>query len=158
MDPIQLDVARPLGPKWCTVSFLTSIAWLVPMTTLLAFNFRQTVVGAGFQCLLAECSFPLDDEEDSQTAQQALSLFDRNVAGVLQVTARVLELWFLSIACSLVYNILIRLLGHGTLPAQYLFLHEKLLDPSRFLQRSFWTAPRLLVDQNRRLGMHALLL
>ena len=117
MGPIQLDVARPLGPKWRTVSFLTSLARLVPMTALLAFNFRQTVVGAGFQCLLTECSFPLD-EQDSQTAQQTLSLFDRNVAGVLQVTAKVLELWFLSIVCSMVYNILIRLLGHGTLPAQ----------------------------------------
>ncbi|KAK5653266.1 hypothetical protein OQA88_9165 [Cercophora sp. LCS_1] len=61
--------------------------------------------------------------------------------GVMQIVAKVLELWFILIACGFAYNIIWRLAQHRSLPMQYLFLHNRLADPMVFLSKSFWVGP-----------------
>jgi len=136
-------VARPFGTAGRIFNLAVTAAWLVPVVTLLVLNIQQSVVGASFKCRLSECRF-FWFENGGKKVQQ-LSLFDRNIAGVMQIVAKVIELWFLFIACSLVYNITMRLgrrRDGSSLPIQFLFLHDRLVDPSMFLRPSFWTMPR----------------
>ena len=68
---------------------------------------------------------------------------DRDVIGALQFVAKAIELWFLFIACNLVYNIVIRYArsGKGTvMMTRYLFPHDNLAYPGSPFHPSFWKA------------------
>ncbi|KAK0729608.1 hypothetical protein B0H67DRAFT_650892 [Lasiosphaeris hirsuta] len=154
-ESLELNVIRPASGKWRIATFVVSTGWLMPVIFVLVLNFQGHIVGASFSCAISkDCVFEYD--EDPEHAQERLLMVDRNVAGALQVVAKVLELWFLSIACSLIFNLMAGFARPGGVPLQYLFLHETLPNPETFLRRPFWTAPLQLRSRSR-MGLYAFL-
>jgi hypothetical protein len=71
-----------------------------------------------------------------------LAAIDRNILNGLQFVAKILEIWFLFIAGTLVYNLsMLFARRQDGLPLQYLDLHEKLAGSVEFLRPPFWRAP-----------------
>ena len=54
----------------------------------------------------------------------------------MQLVSKALEIWFIFIACSLVYSISIRTASAGGLPLPFLFLYDKAADPTALFSKS----------------------
>ncbi|KAK0719432.1 hypothetical protein B0H67DRAFT_681546 [Lasiosphaeris hirsuta] len=134
---LKLDLPPRAGITRRVLSLAIYLGWFAIIVALLVLNAMRHIVGPSFACLVEECLvFP------GGTSRKAMDLADRNFAGAMQLVAKFLELWFLYIACSLVYNICLLLAGRlDGLPLQYLLLFENVLDPQTFLHPSFWRAP-----------------
>jgi hypothetical protein len=76
--------------------------------TLLIFHFKNHIIGASAWCPTGKCSAdPLGHTAIRRA--QALDAYDHNTLGALQFVAKALEVWFVFIASSLVYNVTLML-------------------------------------------------
>lgn len=112
-------IEQPLRPRracryWSRISlsWFTGILWLVPIILLLYFNFTTYIIGPSASCPPGGCKADPLAASGSHWAQ-GLDYNDHNTLGGLQLVAKVLELWFLFIATSVVYNIAMFLASNG---------------------------------------------
>ncbi|KAI9763244.1 MAG: hypothetical protein M1840_000819 [Geoglossum simile] len=116
------------------------VAWLVPAITLLVLNFKHFIVGASIGCHGERCSLNLA-QPDYFAKTQRLDRLDHNALGTLQIASKVMEVWFVMVAASVVYDLAILLARHGGLPAG-LFTAEAEFGDIRFLfNPELWTSP-----------------
>ncbi len=129
--------------RWTAASQLLGILWLGPMCALLALNFRGYVAGAGAGCM-GFCNFDFS----APAVLNAPTLLDldgrnRNILGALQLAAKCLEVWFVVIVGSLVYDLSIRLATtRDGLPLRYLFTHVEFADPRTIFSPSLWMSSK----------------
>jgi hypothetical protein len=89
------------------VTFILQLAcflWLVPIVTLLVFNFMPYVVGASAWCPKRKCNPGLFATSLSTTIEntERFDKQDHNLLGALQIVAKLLEIWFTLIAAAIV--------------------------------------------------------
>ena len=135
--PHRLSLWRLLLP-------VISLLWLVPIATLLAFNYKNRIIGATL-CPRARC---LDDiwsihdnifSDYAAESAKKLNRVDHNTLGALQLVAKALETWFVFIATSIIFDLSIILAKKGKgLPIGYFVTHLRFTDLSYLLDPSLW--------------------
>lgn len=126
---------------WTLISQVLGLLWLAPIITLLIFHFQNHVIGASAWCPTGKCSADPLGHAAIQRAQ-ALDEYDHNTLGALQFVAKALEVWFVFIATSLVYNVTIMLAARGNgLPIGFLMTHVEFTDLRMLVDRLLWTTP-----------------
>jgi hypothetical protein len=106
---------------------LIGFLWLAPAITLLVLNFNGQIVGAGVGCLGSNCR--IDPYSTNQVEQaQVLDKRNHDILGALQYVAKAIEVWFMYVAGSLVYNLALRLARKDGLPLDLLTVYAEFLD------------------------------
>jgi hypothetical protein len=116
------------------------VAWLAPAITLLVLNFKQFIVGASIGCHGERCSLNLA-QPDYFAKSQKLDKLDHNALGSLQIASKVMEVWFVMVAASVVYDLAILLARHGGLPAGLLTAEAEFGDIRFLFNPELWTSP-----------------
>ena len=130
--------ARRVYRHWSKISLslFAGLLWLAPIIVLLYFNFTNYIIGPSASCPPGGCKADPLAGSGSHWAQ-GLAYNDHNTLGGLQLVAKVLELWFLFVAVSVVYNITLVLASSGDgLPIGLLSTPWEFAD-SRSLWESF---------------------
>ena len=129
---------------WTLTSQLLGLSWLAPIITLLVLHFTNHIIGASAWCPNGKCSVdPLGNmgENAIQRAQE-LDGHDHNTLGGLQFVAKALEVWFVFIATSLVYNVTIMMASRSNgLPVGFLMTHVEFTDLRMLINKILWTTP-----------------
>jgi hypothetical protein len=108
------------------------------MVVLLVLNFRNSIIGASAWCPFGKCSAEALSTNATPRAQK-LDKNDRNTLGGLQFVAKFLEVWFVFIATSLVYNGTMLLASRGrSLPIGFLMTHLEFTDLRMLFNCRFW--------------------
>lgn len=133
----EIESPRRTQPKhswiWIIFTQFLGALWLAPITYLLYLNFSSYVIGPSAWCPRGHCSAdPL--ATDAVGRAQQFDKHDHNTLGALQFVAKVLELWFIFVACALLYNITMTLASkeHG-LPVGLLTSPVEFADPRSLL-------------------------
>lgn len=122
------------------MSQILGLLWLAPMATLLILNWKGHVIGASAWCPRGRCSAnPLSN--DAIQRAQKLDKDDHNTNGALQFVAKALEVWFVFVASSLVYNVAMTFAAKGGLPIGYLMAHLEFADLRNLIDPLLWTTP-----------------
>ena len=136
---------RPRRKRRCPVSLhvishLFGILWMVPIGALLILNYKNHVIGASVWCPMGNCNAEVF--ADNAIAQASkLDKADHNILGALQFVAKALEVWFMVIATSLVYDVALFLAKRGGgLPIGYLFTHLEFGDIRNLVNPLMWTS------------------
>lgn len=118
-----------------------SLLWIAPIATLLWLNYSKHVIGASAWCPGHNCNAE-GNSENAITRAKQLDSNDHNVTGALQFVAKALEVWFMFVATSLVYDmgVLFAKRGRG-LPVGYLLTHLEFGDIRYILNPLLWTSP-----------------
>ncbi|KFZ21109.1 hypothetical protein V502_02939 [Pseudogymnoascus sp. VKM F-4520 (FW-2644)] len=131
----------PLSHK---LSLFLGLFWLAPIVGLLVLNFTNYVVGASFGCPRGgKCVVSPILNNVTETAK-LLDKKDHNAIGALQLPAKALEIWFVLIMGTLVWELTRQhAKKRGNNPAtRYLTANREYGDPSTFFHGSFWTSAR----------------
>lgn len=126
---------------WAVVSQIISLLWLAPILALLILNYRKYIIGASIWCPGGHCSAELFSPRAIAKAAQ-LDMQDHNVIGALQFVSKALEVWFVFIATSLVYDMAMLLAKKGGgLPIAFLLTHLEFADIRYLVNPLLWTSP-----------------
>lgn len=126
---------------WAVVSQIISLLWLAPIITLLVLNYKKYVIGASIWCPWKDCSA---DPFSPRAIGKAVNLDnqDHDVMGALQFVSKALEVWFMFISTSLVYDVAMLLAKKGGgLPVGFLLTHLEFGDIRYLLNPLLWTSP-----------------
>ena len=120
---------------------IISLLWLAPIATLLYLNFSHYIIGASAWCPKGHCDAENYSDSAVSRAQQ-LDRRDHDLNGALQFVAKALEVWFMFVATSLLYDIgvLFAKKGRG-LPVGYLLTHVEFSDIRYIFSPLLWTSP-----------------
>ena len=144
-------LVAPTKPKraraswiWAVVSQVVGILWLAPITALLVLNYTKFVIGASVWCPRGVC--PTDFLSDfTSVVLKKVSQLDRadhDVLGALQFVSKSLEVWFMFISTSLVYDVAMLFMKKGGgLPVGFLLTHLEFGDIRYLLNPLLWTSP-----------------
>ncbi|KAL8709287.1 MAG: hypothetical protein Q9225_007472 [Loekoesia sp. 1 TL-2023] len=118
------------------------LLWLAPIAVLLYLNFHKHVIGASAWCPGGNCNAESTSSEKSVVRAQELDRQDHDLLGALQFAAKALEVWFMFVATSLVFDIgmLFAKKGRG-LPVGYLLTHLEFGDIRYIFNPLLWTSP-----------------
>lgn len=126
---------------WAIMSQIISLLWLAPILALLILNYRKYIIGASIWCPGGQCSAELFSPRAIAKAAQ-LDMQDHNVIGALQFVSKALEVWFVFIATSLVYDMAMVLAKKGGgLPIAFLLTHLEFADIRYLVNPLLWTSP-----------------
>ncbi|KAI4156791.1 MAG: hypothetical protein L6R39_001013 [Caloplaca ligustica] len=126
---------------WYWVSHLLSLLWLAPIATLLYLNLSHHVIGASVWCPRGDCNAESTTDGAIRRAQK-LDRQDHDTNGALQFVAKALEVWFIFVATSFVYDIGILFAKKGRgLPVGYLLSHLEFTDLRYLFSPLLWTSP-----------------
>lgn len=126
---------------WAVMSQIISVLWLAPIIALLVLNFQGYVIGASIWCPRGDCSAdPLGMHASEKRAD--LDHQDHNVMGALQFVSKALEVWFMFISTSLIYDVAMLLAKKGGgLPVGFLLTHLEFGDIRYLLNPLLWASP-----------------
>ncbi|KAL8804119.1 MAG: hypothetical protein Q9182_002752 [Xanthomendoza sp. 2 TL-2023] len=123
------------------LSHILSLLWIAPIATLLWLNYSKHVVGASAWCPGGNCNAEATSDNAIERATK-LDRNDHNVNGALQIVAKALEVWFMFVATSLVYDMGVMFAKRGRgLPVGYLLTHLEFGDIRYILRPLLWTSP-----------------
>lgn len=126
---------------WAIVSQLIGLLWLAPIIALIILNYKNYVIGASIWCPGGSCSAELFSTRAIQQVKK-LDTQDHNVMGALQFVSKSLEVWFMFISTSLVYDVAMLLAKRGGgLPVGFLLTHLEFGDIRYLLSPILWTSP-----------------
>jgi hypothetical protein len=126
---------------WHIFSHLASFLWLAPMTALLVLNYKRHIIGASVWCPAGRCSADAFGLDATQRASK-LDRNDHNALGGLQFVAKALEIWFMIIATTLVYDFAMLFARRGSgLPVGFFLTHLEFGDVRNLFNPLMWTAP-----------------
>ena len=114
---------------WIVITQFLGALWLAPIIYLLYLNISSYVIGPSVWCPRGHC--PADPlASDAVGRAQRFDKHDHNTLGALQFVAKALELWFIFVACALLYHITMLLASseHG-LPVGLLTSPVEFADP-----------------------------
>ena len=132
---------RQLGSVIHILTHVVGFLWIAPIVTLLVLNFKNHVIGAGIWCPRGQCNAKAYGYNAIATASR-LDGEDHNILGALQFVAKGLEVWFMIVATSLVYDVALFLAkSNGGLPIGYLFTHLEFGDIRNLINPLLWTSP-----------------
>lgn len=126
---------------WAVVSQIISLLWLAPIIALLILNFKKHVIGASIWCPGGDCSA---EPFSPRSIEKAVNLDnqDHDVMGALQFVSKALEVWFMFISTSLIYDVAMLLAKKGGgLPVGFLLTHLEFGDIRYLLNPMLWTSP-----------------
>ena len=127
--------------SWHLLSYVVSILWLAPIASLLALNFTNHVIGASAWCPMGHCSADIFSDDVFDRARK-LDKNDHNTLGALQFVAKSLEVWFMLIATSLIYDVSMMIAKRGGgLPVGYFLTHLEFGDIRNLLNPLLYTSP-----------------
>jgi len=139
---IGVPQARPQKTQWqfwSPMSLFTqafSFCWLCVTCYLLVLNFSSHIVGLSVGCISSKCRLNVHSPSQYQQAQ-VFAKYDRNALGGLQFAAKLLDTWFLTIMCTLVYGMIKIYSSHDSrysLPVGYLHAHVDLGNMRSFVK------------------------
>jgi hypothetical protein len=140
---------------------LACFLWVVPIVTLLTFNFMPYVVGASAWCPNGKCNPGLFALSPSMTIEnmRRFDEQDHNLLGALQIVAKLLEIWFTLIAAALVSKMTFWLarrnkglpVGLLTKSSGFADLPETLVEPLLRKARTSASNPKVALDTLRRI-------
>ncbi|RDW75372.1 hypothetical protein BP6252_06514 [Coleophoma cylindrospora] len=160
-DERQQRKTKQIVPRSVTQTFsiLSGVIWLAVALMIVIINLRGQVnprtgiVGQSIGCLSnsAKCKINLQHVGQISKAQH-LAKMDRNASGFLQLVAKALELWFNTIAASLIFTLvktMARRTSRPALPLRYIFIHSTLgqilavgavlfSDPLKMFFKALW--------------------
>ncbi|KAL8990891.1 MAG: hypothetical protein Q9169_008004 [Polycauliona sp. 2 TL-2023] len=120
---------------------IMSLLWIAPIATLLWLNFSKHVIGASSWCPGGNCNAEVNGDNAIERANK-LDRQDHNLNGALQLVAKALEVWFMFVATSLVYDVGIMFAKKGRgLPVGYLLTHLEFSDIRYIVNPLLWTSP-----------------
>ncbi|GIZ44569.1 hypothetical protein CKM354_000776400 [Cercospora kikuchii] len=98
-------------PWWKVLPMqLFCLAWTVPIVYLLVLNLQNHIVGASSWCPKQDCwVMPFHTQIGVQAKMAKLAIRSRNFNSTLQYVAKILELWFVVVAGSFMYLLVMRL-------------------------------------------------
>ncbi|KAG6988936.1 hypothetical protein G7Y79_00067g095510 [Physcia stellaris] len=108
----EIEKPQRTSPKhswgWIIVTQFLGLLWVAPVIYLLYLNFSSFIIGPSVWCPRGHC--PADPlASDAVGRAQRFDKHDHNTLGALQFVAKALELWFIFVACALLYNIVMTL-------------------------------------------------
>ena len=114
---------------WIIITQFLGALWLAPTIYLLYLNISSYVIGPSVWCPRGHCH-PDPLASDAVGRAQIFDKHDHNTLGALQFVAKALELWFIFVACALIYHITMLLASseHG-LPVGLLTSPVEFADP-----------------------------
>ncbi|KAK3109353.1 hypothetical protein LTR53_017481, partial [Teratosphaeriaceae sp. CCFEE 6253] len=147
MQPkVELGNHPQLGNRrWLPTIVLQAffLLWTAPIVTLLVFNLKGYTIGASAWCPGGKCwvdAFAYD----SSIPELNVHRFDRqghNLLGVLQLVAKILEIWFELVAVALVYHYTMRLAAMKEgLPIGYLNRPNEFADLPGLFESLLWSS------------------
>lgn len=126
---------------WAVISQLIGLLWLAPIIALITLNYKNHIIGASIWCPGGNCAAELFSTQALQKAQE-LDNQDHNILGALQFVSKALEVWFMFISTSLVYDVAMLLAKRGGgLPVGFLLTHLEFGDIRYLLNPLLWTSP-----------------
>lgn len=129
---------------WAVVSQIIGLLWLAPISALLALNYKKFVIGASVWCPGGKCQTDFLSDLTSVVLKKASELdrADHDVLGALQFVSKSLEVWFMFISTSLVYDVAMMYMKKGGgLPVGFLLTHLEFGDIRYLLNPLLWTSP-----------------
>lgn len=129
---------------WAVVSQVIGLLWLAPITALLVLNYTNFVIGASVWCPKGKCSTDFLSDFTSVVFKKISELdrADHDVLGALQFVSKSLEVWFMFISTSLVYDVAMLFMKKGGgLPVGFLLTHLEFGDIRYLLNPLLWTSP-----------------
>lgn len=137
----QRTVSREKVWSWHIFSHTICVLWLAPITALLVLNFKRHVIGASVWCPGGKCSADAFDANAIQKANR-LDRMDHNALGGLQFVSKALEVWFMLIATTLIYDVAMLIAKRGGgLPVGYMLTHLEFADIRNLFNPLVWTSP-----------------
>lgn len=137
----QRTVSRQKIWSWHIFSHIICVLWLAPIAALLVLNFRRHVIGASVWCPGGKCSTDAFDADAIQKANR-LDRMDHNALGALQFVSKALEVWFMLIATTLIYDVAMLIAKRGGgLPVGYMLTHLEFADIRNLFNPLMWTSP-----------------
>lgn len=134
-------VSREKIWSWHIFSHTICVLWLAPITALLVLNFKRHVIGASVWCPGGKCSADAFDANAIQKANR-LDKMDHNALGGLQFVSKALEVWFMLIATTLIYDVAMLIAKRGGgLPVGYMLTHLEFADIRNLFNPLMWTSP-----------------
>ncbi|KAL8792222.1 MAG: hypothetical protein Q9195_005178 [Heterodermia aff. obscurata] len=114
---------------WILITQFLGALWLAPIIYLLYLNISNYVIGPSAWCPRGHC--PADPlASDAVGRAQRFDKHDHNTLGALQFVAKALELWFIFVACALLYHITMLLASSESgLPVGLLTSPVEFADP-----------------------------
>ena len=143
---------------WAIISQVIGVLWLAPMTSLLILNFKEYVIGASVWCPRGRCSSDFLNQSVGETMAKAnqLDREDHDVIGALQFVSKALEVWFMFISTSLIYDVAMLFAKKGGgLPVGFLLTHLEFSDIRYILSPLLWTSPIPHPSGTRKRGITA---
>lgn len=139
--PQPSNPPRRSGWAWHIFSHTASLLWLAPIAALLVLNYKHHIIGASVWCPVGRCSADAFGFDATQRASK-LDRNDHNAVGALQFVAKALEIWFMIIATTLVYDFAMWFARRGGgLPVGYFLTHLEFGDVRNLFNPLMWTAP-----------------
>lgn len=133
-------VSREKIWSWHIFSHTICVLWLAPITALLVLNFKRHVIGASVWCPGGKCSADSFDVNAIQKANR-LDKMDHNALGGLQFVSKALEVWFMLIATTLIYDVAMLIAKRGGgLPVGYMLTHLEFADIRNLFNPLMWTS------------------
>lgn len=129
---------------WAVVSQVIGVLWLAPISALLVLNYKNFVIGASVWCPKGKCRTDFLSDLTSVVLKKASELdrADHDVLGALQFVSKSLEVWFMFISTSLVYDVAMMYMKKGGgLPVGFLLTHLEFGDIRYLLNPLLWTSP-----------------
>lgn len=129
---------------WAVVSQVIGVLWLAPISALLVLNYKNFVIGASVWCPRGKCQTDFLSDLTSVVLKKASELdrADHDVLGALQFVSKSLEVWFMFISTSLVYDVAMMFMKRGGgLPVGFLLTHLEFGDIRYLLNPLLWTSP-----------------
>lgn len=134
-------VSREKVWSWHIFSHTICVLWLAPITALLVLNFKRHIIGASVWCPEGKCSADAFDANAIQKANR-LDRMDHNALGGLQFISKALEVWFMLIATTLIYDVAMLIAKRGGgLPVGYMLTHLEFADIRNLFNPLMWTSP-----------------
>lgn len=132
---------RRSGWAWHIFSHTASLLWLAPIAALLVLNYKEHVIGASVWCPVGNCDADAFSVDATIRARK-LDRDDHNAVGALQFVAKALEIWFMIIATTLVYDFAMWFARRGGgLPVGFFLTHLEFADVRNLFNPLMWTAP-----------------
>lgn len=129
---------------WAVVSQVIGLLWLAPISALLVLNYKKFVIGASVWCPGGKCRTDFLSDLTSVVLKKASELdrADHDVLGALQFVSKSLEVWFMFISTSLVYDVAMMYMKRGGgLPVGFLLTHLEFGDIRYLFNPLLWTSP-----------------
>ncbi|PMD29925.1 hypothetical protein L207DRAFT_538383 [Hyaloscypha variabilis F] len=122
------------------LTLVLCLGWMAPIVALLVLNFKDFIIGASVSCAVRSCNDNGSADNATKTSE-ILDEQDHEILGALQLVAKALEVWFIFIAGSLVFDLTMLLARRGNgIPIRYFMVPLEFSELKSFISKSLFTS------------------